>query len=146
MKRVFFVLSAAIVTLFTQCETIKSLPTNTSGGVFSLNGQWQLTASSDTKNMEGTVVTVVPGFSSATVRTLPTVNSSCVREGDALWRNIKTDPNGGFLADILISACTGGPQYKGGTITVVTSNEISVRAMAANNTEVQQTWKRVSSS
>lgn len=146
MKQVLFVLSAAILTIFTQCDTVRNLPTNTSGGVFSLNGNWQLATSGDTKNMEGTVVTVVPGFSEAIVRTLPPVNSSCVRERDVMWRNVKQDPNGGFLADILINACTGSPQFKAGTITIVSNNEISVRTITTANTELVQTWRRVSGS
>lgn len=144
MKQALFLLSAAILTIFTQCDTVRNLPTNTSGGVFSLNGQWQLASTSDTKNMEGTVITVVPGFSEATVRTLPAVNSSCVRERDAMWRNVKRDPNGGFVADVLLSACTGSPQFGAGTITVVGNDEIRVRTLASGSTELLQTWRRVS--
>jgi hypothetical protein len=143
MKRSLFVLSAAIVLLFTQCDTVRNLPTNTSGGVFSLNGQWQLTSSSDNKNMEGTVVSVVPGFSEATVRTLPTSNVYCVRERDAMWRSVKSDQAGGFLTEVLVNACTGSPSYKAATITVLSNNEIRVRTMSTANTEILQTWTRV---
>lgn len=142
MKSLFFLFSAAILTIFTQCDTVKNLPTNTSGGVFSLNGQWQLDSAGSTKNMEGTVITVLPGFSEATVSTLPPVNSSCVRERDALWRNIKSNPNGGFLADVLVNACTDSPQYQAATITVVSNNEIKVRTLAGTEAEVVQTWRR----
>lgn len=146
MNKVLFLLSAAILTIFTQCETIKNLPTNTSGGVFSLNGQWQLTSSTDSRNMEGTVVSVVPGFNDATVRTLPTNNTYCVRERDAMWRTVKSDNAGGFVTDVLVNACTGSPVYMAGTITVLNSNEIRVRTTTANNTELLQTWRRVSGS
>lgn len=146
MKQLSFLLSAAILVFFTQCNTVKNLPTNTSGGLFSLNGQWQLTSAEDTKNMDGTVITVLPGFSEATVRTLPPVNASCVRERDAMWRSIKQDPNGGFLADVLVSACTGSPQYKAATITIVSNDEVRVRTLTGTtaDAEVVQTWRRVS--
>lgn len=143
MKRILFTLSAAIVLLFTQCETVRNLPTNTSGGIFSLNGQWQLASSTDNKNMEGTVVSVVPGFSEATVRTLPANNVSCVRERDAFWRSVKSDQNGGFLTEVLVSACTGAPSYKAANITVLSNNEIRLRTMSPANTEILQTWTRV---
>lgn len=142
MKQLSILLSAAIVLFFTQCDTVKNLPTNTSGGVFSLNGQWQLASSNDAKNMEGTAIVVVPGFSEATVRTLPAVNSSCVRERDAMWRNVKRDPNGGFLADVLVSACTGSPQYEAATITIVSNDEIRVRTVTTADAELLQTWRR----
>ncbi|RYF84610.1 MAG: hypothetical protein EON98_08750 [Chitinophagaceae bacterium] len=143
MKRFLSVLSAAIVLLFTQCETIQKLPTNTSGGLFSLNGQWQLTSSSDSKNLEGMVVSVIPGFAEATVQNLPVNNASCVREKDAYWRSVKSDQNGGFLADLLVSACTGSPAYKPATIAVISNNEVRIKTVSPANTEVLQTWTRV---
>lgn len=146
MKKALFVLSAAILTIFTQCDTLKNLPTNTSGGVFSLNGQWQLTSSTDNRGMEGAVVSVVPGFSEATVRTLPTNNSYCVRERDAMWRTIKSDQNGGFLTEVLVGACTGSPVYKAATITVLTNDEIRIKSTTANNVELLQTYKRAATS
>lgn len=144
MKPLQLFFGAAILLFFTQCNTEKNLPTNTSGGLFSLNGQWQLTSSGVTKNMEGTVITVLPGFSEATVRSLPPVNSSCVRERDALWRKIKSNPNGGFLADVLISACTGSPQYKQAAISIIGNDEIRVNTTLSSEPEMQQTWKRLS--
>jgi hypothetical protein len=146
MKKSLFVLSAAIVLLFTQCETIKNLPTNTSGGVFSLNGQWQLTSSSDNRNMEGTVVSVVPGFPDATVRTIPAANAYCVRERDAFWRSVKSDQNGGFVTEVMVNACTGSPTYKAATIAVISNNEIRIKTMTAANAEILQTWTRQSNS
>jgi hypothetical protein len=143
MKTILVTLSAAIVLLFAQCDTVKNLPTNTSGGIFSLNGQWQLTSSSDNKNMEGTVVSVVPGFSDATIRTLPPNNVSCARERDAMWRSVKSDQNGGFLTEVLVSACTGSPTYRPATITVLSNNEVRLRTLSAANTEILQTWTRV---
>ena len=145
MKRFLIVLMAAILVIFTQCDTLKTLPTNTSGGVFSLNGQWQLTSSTDNRNMEGTVVSVVPGFSDATVRTIPTNNAYCVRERDAFWRSVKSDQGGGFVTEVLVNACTGSPSYKAATITVLNNNEIRVKTMSPANTEILQTWTRAAS-
>jgi hypothetical protein len=142
MKRYLFALSAAIVTLFTQCETIQNLPTNTSGGLFSLNGNWQLVSSNDNKALEGTVVTVVPGYSSGTARTLNN-NTYCLREGDVLWKNLKSLQGGMFSLQSIINSCSGSLAYTDGTITVLTNDEIRIATRAANNTEVLQTWRRV---
>src|SRR4028118_2196879 len=123
MKRYLLVLGAAIVTLFTQCETIKNLPTNTSGGLFSLNGNWQLASSSDNRSLEGTVVTVVPGFSEATARTLKN-NNYCLRDRDVVWRGRKSGDAGVVAVESLVNACSGATVYKQGTITVLTNDEI----------------------
>lgn len=146
MKASLMVLTAAILTLFTQCETLNKLPTNTSGGVFSLNGQWQLSSSTDNNNMEGTVVAVVPGFSDANVRTLPAANAYCVRERDAFWRSVKSDQSGGFVSEVLISACTGSPAYRPATITVLNNNEVRVRTTNLSNAELLQTYRRMAAS
>ena len=45
---------AAAVTLFSACDTIKNLPTNTSGGLFSLNGNWKLASTTDNNAQVGT--------------------------------------------------------------------------------------------
>lgn len=140
MKRILFLLSAAIVTIFTQCESLRNIPTNTSGGLFSLNGSWQLFTSSDNRAMEGTIVSVVPGFNEATVRTLNN-NTYCVRERDAMWRNIRAGEAETFSIDLLVTNCTG-TLYKPATITVINSNEIRVTGHTAMSTELVQTWRR----
>ncbi|ANE49749.1 hypothetical protein [Flavisolibacter tropicus] len=142
MKRYFFALSAAIVTLFTQCDTIKNLPTNTSGGLFSLNGNWQLASSSDNKALEGTVVTVVPGYSNGTARTLAN-NTYCLREGDVVWKNLKSLQGGTFSLNSIVNSCNGTLSYTDGTITVLTNDEIRIATKSANNSDVLQTWRRV---
>lgn len=142
MKRTFFVLGLAIVTIFTQCETLKGLPTNTSGGMFSLNGNWQLVSSNDNRALEGTVVSVVPGFKDGTVRTINN-NTYCVRERDALWRNITVLQGGAFSFDNLVAACQGTVLYKPATLTVLTNDEVRVTGHNAASGELIQTWKRV---
>jgi len=142
MKRYLFALSVAIVTLFAQCESIQNLPTNTSGGLFSLNGNWQLASSSDNKALEGTVVTVVPGYSSGTARTLAN-NTYCLREGDVVWRNLKSGQGGTFSMQSVINSCNGSLAYADGVITVLTNDEIRLTTRSASSTEVIQTWRRV---
>lgn len=142
MKRSLLALGLAIVTIFTQCDTIKNLPTNTSGGLFSLNGNWQLTSSSDNRALEGTVITVVPGFSDASVKTISN-NTYCVRERDVLWKGIKSLQGGTFSTESLVNACQGSTLYKPATITVLTTDEIRLTGHTAASTELIQTWKRV---
>lgn len=143
MKRSLLALGLAIVTIFTQCDTIKNLPTNTSGGLFSLNGNWQLTTTNDNRALEGTVITVVPGFSDASVKTISN-NTYCVRERDVLWKGIKSLQGGTFSTEALVNACQGSTLYKPATITVLTNDEIRLTGHTAASTELIQTWKRVS--
>jgi hypothetical protein len=143
MKRYLFALSAAIVTIFAQCDTFKSLPTNTSGGLFSLNGSWQLSSTSDNRALEGTTITVVPGVAEATVRTLAN-NTYCLRERDVIWQSIKSFEGGTFTADVLVNACSGSTVYRPATITVITNDEIRLKGSTVTSTELLQTWKRVS--
>lgn len=143
MKRGLLALGLAIVTIFTQCDTIKNLPTNTSGGLFSLNGNWQLASSNDNRALEGTVVTVVPGFVDAGVKTISN-NTYCVRERDVLWKGIKSLQGGTFSTENLVNACQGAPLYKPATITVLTNDEIRLTGHTAASTELIQTWRRVS--
>jgi hypothetical protein len=133
----------AIVTIFAQCDTLKGLPTNTSGGLFSLNGNWQLTSSGDNRALEGTVVTVVPGIADATVKSISN-NTYCIRERDVLWKGIKSLQGGTFSTDNLVNACRDSVLYKPATITVLTSDEIRLTGHTATSTELIQTWKRVS--
>jgi hypothetical protein len=144
MKQTLLLLSAAIVTIFTQCDTLKNLPTNTSGGLFSLNGNWQLASTTDGNAMQGTVVQIVPGFSEATARTLNN-NTYCLRDKDVVWRSLKSSGSGVFTIDNLVSACNGTGLYKPATITVLTNDEITIKGSTATSAELVQTWRRVAS-
>jgi hypothetical protein len=143
MKPVFLVLGLAIVTIFIQCETLKGLPTNTSGGLFSLNGSWQLTSTNDNRAMEGTVVTVVPGFADASVKTISN-NTYCVRERDVVWKGLKSLQGGAFSTENLVNACSGSVLYQAANITVLSNDEIRLTGHNASGAELIQTWKRVS--
>ena len=142
MKYRALAIAVAIVTIFTQCDTLKNIPTNTSGGLFSLNGNWQLVTTTDNKALEGTVVQVVPGVADGTARTLSN-NTYCLRERDQAWRNIKAGDAGVFSIDMLVNACDGTPLYKPATVTVLTNDEIRVKGSTASSAELIQTWKRV---
>ena len=137
----FMVLIIAI-TIFSSCETLKSLPTNTTGGLFSLNGTWRLTSTTDGNAMVGTTISVVPVVGNASVKTLAN-NTYCVRQNDDLWKSVKSNGAGGFTISALVSACNGSTIYKEAVITVVTNDRISVSGTAANNKELVQAWERV---
>ena len=139
MRYFIYVLCGTILTIFTQCETLKELPTNTSG-TFSLNGNWQMTTTTDNRGMEGTIVTVVPGVNDATVRTLNN-NNYCVRERDVIWRNITPMEGGTFTLDNLVNACDG-ILYKPATLTVVNNDEIRITGHNKASMEMVQTFKR----
>lgn len=141
MNRILFS-SLAILFFFTQCDTLKNIPTNTSGGLFSLNGNWQLSSSSDNGALEGTIVTVTPGLSDASVRTLNN-NNYCLRERDIVWRGLKSTQAGVFSLESLVTACNNATLYKAGTLTVLTNDEVRVTTRNALGTELLQTWKRV---
>lgn len=142
MKSLTTLFLAAIITFFTQCNELKKIPTNTSGGLFSLNGNWQLTATSDNTALTGTVVQVFPGVTDGTVRTLGN-NTLCLRERDVMWRNLKAGGSGVFGLEALASACNNTTVYQAGTLTAVNNDEIRITTKNANNTEVTQTWQRV---
>ena len=134
-------LLAAIVTLFTQCDTLKSIPTNTSGGIFSLNGSWQLVTNTDNNTMAGTVVQVFPAITDATIKTLAN-NNYCLRERDVAWRNLKSLPGGTFSLETVVNACSGSAVYKPATLTAVNNDEIRIISQTLNNVEMVQTWQR----
>jgi hypothetical protein len=142
MKRYILFLTAAILTIFAQCDTLKSLPTNTSGGLFSLNGTWQLVTTNDNRVLEGTTITIVPGVAEATVRTLAN-NTLCLRERDVIWRSIKSFEGGTFSTENLVNACNGTTFYKPATLTVLTNDQVRLTGSNSTSTELIQTWKRV---
>lgn len=142
MKRFVTVLYAAIVVIFTQCDTLNSLPTNTSGGLFSLNGNWRLESTSDNNALVGTVAQVFPGVDNATIKSLSN-NNYCLRERDIIWRSIKNTGSGTFSIENLVSACNSATIYQPSIITVLTNDEVRITGKSVNNTDLVQTWKRV---
>jgi len=143
MKRNILAFSLMIALSMTGCDTLTNLPTNTSGGIFSLNGNWQLNSSSD-NTMEGTIVTVFPAVSDATIRTLAN-NSKCFRERDVLWRSVKSSSGGGFTLENLVNACNSTTVYRPATITIISNDEIRLTGQNDAGTETNQTWRRVTS-
>lgn len=142
MKKITLFMLAGIVLLFSACETIKNLPTNTSGGIFSLNGNWRLTSTTDNNAQVGTVITVTPAISSAFVKTLEN-NSYCYRANDEAWKSLSSRPNGGFTIQSLATACNGTAIYKTGEITVLTNDLVRVNTKTATDVSLVQEWTRV---
>jgi hypothetical protein len=143
MRKIYFLLVVVFATLMvTSCETLKSLPTNTTGGLFSLNGNWRLTSTTDGKAMVGTTISVLPVVGSATIKTLAN-NTYCIREKDELWTSVKGNGAGGFTINNLVNACNGTTVYKEGTIAVATNDKITVTTRTATNSELIQAWERV---
>ena len=141
MKKTIFLLLVPFVWLLSGCDALKGLPTNTTGGLFSLNGSWQLAASSDNRVLEGSVVRVFPGVADATLHTMVS-NSFCMRQGDVFWRGLKTNADGSFAMEQLIQACNTAT-FQPATITVLNNNEIRVATRTASGAEWLQTWRRV---
>ena len=142
MKKIAFLMLAGIITIFSACETIKNLPTNTSGGIFSLNGNWKLSTTTDNNAQVGTVITVAPAIASAFVKTFEN-NSYCYRTSDEAWKSLSSRPNGGFTIQSLASACNGTAVYKLGEITVLTNDQIRVNTKASTDAVLVQEWTRV---
>lgn len=133
---------AAIISIFSACETIKNLPTNTSGGLFSLNGSWKLSSTTDNNAQVGTVITVTPAIASAFVKTFEN-NSYCYRTSDEAWRSLSSRPNGGFTIQTLASACNGTAVYKAGEITILTNDQVRVNTKTSTDAVLVQEWSRV---
>lgn len=142
MKKITLLMLAGTVILFSACETIKNLPTNTSGGLFSLNGNWKLLSTTDNNAQVGTIVTVAPAIASAFVKTFEN-NSYCYRTSDEAWRSLSSRPNGGFTIQSLASACNGTTIYKAGEITVLTNDKIRVTTKTGTDANLVQEWNRV---
>lgn len=141
MKRPLFFLLGLIVIFFTQCETLQTLPTNTSGGLFSLNGSWSLSSNSDNSSMVGTIVQVIPGVSTGTVRSIGN-NNYCLRERDAMWRGLNARTGGGFNLELLVSACNGNTTYKPATVTSISNDEIRIMSETMDGKELTQVYRR----
>lgn len=123
------------------CDVLKSIPTNTTGGVFSLNGSWKIESSNDNNALAGTIVTVYPIAGDGNITSLQN-NTYCLRVNDVLWKNISSN-NGNFNISNLVNSCSSSMVYKTAVLTVITGNEIRLSGTSANNTSLIQTWKRV---
>ena len=143
MKKIYISFAATCFTLFilTGCDVLKGLPTNTTGGVFSLNGNWQMQSSSDNNALVGTTITVYPIAGDGTITTLQN-NTYCVRANDVLWKSI-TASNGSFTISNLVNSCNSSIVYKAATLTVITNNEVRLSGATAAGTQLLQTWQRV---
>jgi hypothetical protein len=137
-----FIVFVIVSFFITGCDTITNLPTNTTGGIFSLNGTWKLTSSTDNNAMTGTTIVVYPVVGNASVTAVGN-NTYCVREGDAFWKNVKSNKAGGFTINTLVSACNGSTTYNDGTVSVVNNDKITVTSRTASNSELIQAWERV---
>ena len=143
MKRIIFTLISAAL-FFVGCDELKKLPTNTSGGIFSLNGSWQLASTNDNNSLSGSVVTVFPGIADGSVKSLSN-NNLCLRQNDILWKGVKSTGSGAFSLNNLVDACNNQTLYKTATITVLTNEEIRIAGQNSQGKELIQTWKRISS-
>lgn len=135
-----FFLSFVAVSLFS-CDTIQKA-TNSTGGVFSLTGTWELTSNTPENKLTGSKVTVAPFLAEGTFTTLLN-NTQCYRANDVKWKNIATDNNGGFTINNLLSNCNSATlNYQPATIFVVNSNEIRLSGKNVDGVDNVQTWKR----
>jgi hypothetical protein len=144
MRKVFLmaigllVISATLVS----CDVLNSIPTNTTGGVFSLNGNWKLNSSTDNNAMVGSIVNVLPVTGNASIKTI-TNNTYCATENDSYWRSIKGNGSGGFSLSTLVSACNGSTVFNAGTINVINTDQITLTTRTAGGAELIQDWRRV---
>ncbi|MEJ7626803.1 MAG: hypothetical protein WKF35_08070 [Ferruginibacter sp.] len=142
MKSIAFISLLFTFVTLSGCDALKKT-SNTTGGVFSLNGQWELTSNTPENTLIGSKVTVAPFISEARFNTIAN-NTQCFRDNDIKWKNIATNNNGGFLLNNLLSSCsTGSLNYQPATITVVNTNEIRLAGRNVNGQDNNQTWKRV---
>ncbi|CAN5239079.1 hypothetical protein BH09BAC2_BH09BAC2_22200 [soil metagenome] len=125
--------------LFTSCDTLNKLPTNTTGGIFSLNGSWVLTTASDSMLL-GTVINIYPGVDNATITSV-TNNNSCLRINDVKWKGIKSSSNGFTLMN-LTNACVSPQLYTGAEILVLAADQIRLTGKNAVGADITQTWTR----
>ncbi len=143
MKKILSSLTLIFFSLFVLigCDILKSIPTNTTGGVFSLNGSWKIESSSNDNALVGTIVNVYPIAGDGSITSLQN-NSYCLRVNDILWKSI-TSNNGNFNISNLVNSCNNSVVYKPAVLTIITNNEIRLSGTTANNTSLIQTWKRV---
>lgn len=142
MRAIKFLVVLLTSIFFISCDALKKT-SNTTGGVFSLNGQWELTSNTPENTLVGSKVTVAPFINEGKFTALLN-NTQCFRENDIKWKNIATNNNGGFLLNNLLSNCNAASlNYQPATITVVSTNEIRLTGRNVNGQDNSQTWKRV---
>ncbi|RYZ20079.1 MAG: hypothetical protein EOO10_23615 [Chitinophagaceae bacterium] len=140
MKRIL--LSLVIIIAFASCDTLQNA-SNSTGSVFTLNGQWKLNSNLPENTIVGTIVTVTPFVAEGKI-TLLANNSQCYRENDVKWKDIVTDKAGGFNLNNLLMTCTGGVMnYVPATIKVVNNDEIRLVGKNVAGAENTQVWMRV---
>ena len=124
------------------CDTLQNA-SNSTGTVFSLNGQWKLTSNLPENALTGSVVTVAPFISEGKLTVLAN-NTHCYRENDVKWKDIVTDKAGGFTMNNLLASCTGGTlNYQPATIKVVNADEIRIVGKNVAGVENTQVWTRI---
>lgn len=122
------------------CDVLKGIPTNTTGGVFSLNGNWKMESSNDNNALAGSIVTVYPIAGAGNITTLQN-NTYCVRMNDVVWKSI-TSSNGNFSVSNLVNSCNSALVYKAASLTVINTDEIRLSGTTAAGAALVQTWKR----
>lgn len=140
----FIKLFAIIISAFSlfSCTAIKNA-SNTTGGVFSLNGQWELVSNSPENTLVGSRLSVAPIVSEGKFKLLQN-NNQCFRENDVKWKNITTDGNGGFNISNLLSNCSSGAlNYQPASIYVVNSDEVRLSGKNVAGVDNIQVWKRI---
>lgn len=144
MRKMFLIAVSTMLftVLLSSCEALQNLPTNTTGGAFSLNGTWRLNTSTQSNAMVGSTIQVVPIAANGSLRTIEN-NTYCARESDVLWRGIKSNGSGGFTMSALVNACSGSTVYNDATITVINADQVTVTTRTSTNTELIQDWRRV---
>lgn len=142
MKSIKLFALLGIILAFTSCEAVKQATNTTTGAVFSLNGQWQLSSNSPENTLLNSIVTVSP-FSDGRL-TYVSNNTQCYRENDVKWKNIKSDNAGGYTINNLISNCSSGSlNYEPAVISVVNNSEIRITGRNAAGQNNTQSWIRV---
>ncbi len=130
------------ILILSGCDTLQNA-TNSTGSVFSLNGQWKLTSNLPDNSLVGSVVTVAPFVSEGRI-TLLANNTQCFRDDDVKWKDIVADKGGGFTLNNLHASCAGGTLvYQPATITVVGPNEIRLVGKNVQGAESTQVWTRI---
>ena len=141
MKKIKLIGLLFTAIFFYSCDTIQKA-TNSTGGVFSLTGTWELYSNSPDNTLTGSRVTVLPLVSEGRFILLNN-NTQCYRENDVKWKDIMSDNSGSFNISNLVSTCnTGSLNYKPAKILVVNANEIRVSGKNATGMDNMQVWRK----
>jgi len=131
-----------LISILSSCEAIQNLPTNTTGGAFSLNGTWLLSGTTQSSAMVGSTIQVLPIAGNASLKTIQN-NTYCARENDLLWKSIKSNGSAGFTLSALVNSCNGSTVFNDATISVNNADQVTVTTRTGTNTELIQDWRRV---